>query len=446
METALNPEPTSEFHRRSLFTVIGLMGTVVLMPVQMINLPLQMDVVDVWMLAVLIIFWSGFMFGRQTLIRLSPTYLVAMWLILVACVASTFTAVDHFGSGVVVVKEVYLFAGFITLATLLSRLSPRNFRFVMSIWLATVVLHGMLIVAEFLFPELFRFISGSAGYSVNYETYRPSGLYISSKAGNANKAAVFQLLGYVPLVLARPSRRIATVLGILLLLSILATGSMGTTLAFLVGAVTAVIAIAATGKHVALMARVAVRSMIAVAVLGGILLLVVRDNPVYQDRFESIIVGRAEKSSGGRFALWQRGLETLQESENPLFGIGPENFRDIDVLEKQLHNDLLAFSVERGLFGVLGLVLFAGAAISRSVLLLQIGCKYPQQVGLSTVVFLGVFAAVLFVSQTHQVFHAREIWMVLATQEAMLAHHQRVPVIASQKSRLMHSSECWSGT
>lgn len=422
------------------------MGTFALLPVQMINLPLQMDLVDAWMLAVLIIFWTGFIFGRQTLIKLSAPYMVAMWLILVASLASTFAAVDRFGSGVVVLKEVYLFAGFITLATLLSGLSARNFRFVMSIWLATVVLHGMLIVAEFLFPELFRFISGSAGYSVDYETYRPSGLYISSKAGNANKAAVFQLIGFVPLVLARPSRRIATVLGTLLLASILATGSMGTTSALLVGTVVAIMAIAAMGKHLVFITKLFVQSLIAVTVVGGILLFVVGNNPIYQDHFESIIVGRAEKSSEGRFTLWERGLETLQESETLVFGIGPENFRDVDVLEKQLHNDLLAFSVERGVFGVLGLVLLAGVAISRSVLLLQIGCKSPQQVGLSSVVFLGTFVAVLFVSLTHQVFHAREIWFVLATQEAMLAHYQRVPAIASQQSRLMRSRECWSAT
>ena len=123
------------------------------------------------------------------------------------------------------------------------------------------------------------------------------------------------------------------------------------------------VAVAATGKHVMLMVKFALRSAIAAALLGAILFVVVRDNPVYQDRLEGIIVGRAERSSEGRFTLWQRGLETLQASDTIVLGIGPENFRDVDFLEKQLHNDLLAFSVERGLLGALGLVLFAAVVL-----------------------------------------------------------------------------------
>lgn len=430
--------------RSSPFTVLGLMGMCALMPVQMINLPSQMDVVDFWMLALLIIFWSAFLFGRQAFFRLSTGYWVGIWLILFASIASTFAAVDRIGSGVVVFKEVYLFVCFITLTTLLTRIRTSEFRLVMWVWLATTVLHGTLILAEFVFPELFRFISGTFGHSVSYDTYRPSGLYISSKAGNANKAAVFQLLGFVPLVLARPSRFVSTALGILLLLSILATGSMGTTLAFAIGCFAAILAIVVTGKHFVLMMKLAVRSAIAVAVLVAILFVVVRENPAYQSRFESIIVGRASKSSEGRFTLWQRGLETLQASDNLVFGIGPENFRDVDFLEKQLHNELLAFAVERGLLGALGLVLLAVVAVSRSVLLLRIGCSNPD-VGLSSVVFLGVFASVLFVSLTHQVFHAREIWFVLAAQEGMLAHYHRAPATVTHPARLVRSPECWSG-
>jgi O-Antigen ligase len=178
-----------------------------------------------------------------------------------------------------------------------------------------------------------------------------------------------------------------------------------------------------------------VKTVLGLAVAGGILLVVVGSNPTYRDHFEGIILGRAEKSSEGRFSLWQRGLETLRDSDSVILGIGPECFRDVDVLEKQLHNDLLAFAVERGLIGVLGLLLLAGFAVTRSMLLLQIGCR-DSQVGISTVVFLGTFAAVLFASLTHQVFHAREIWCVLAVQEALLGRQLRVPALAIQKTPL----------
>lgn len=343
----------------------------------------------------------------------------------------------------VVLKEVYLFVTFVTLATLLSKLSARDFRFVMSVWLGAVVLHGLIILLEFLQPSVFRYIAGLAGQSMSYEHFRPSGLFFSPKAGNANKAAVFQLLGFVPLGLARPSRRVATVLGIVLLSSILATGSMGTTLSFIAGFVAAVVAIAVLGNHVVLVTKLVMRSMIAVVLLGGLLFVVIGNNQDYQEHFESIIFGRAQKSSEGRFTLWERGLETLQESNTLLWGLGPENFRDVDVLEKQLHNDVLAFSVERGLLGVLGLVLLAAFAMARAVRLFKLGCKYPQHVGLTTVVVLATFVSVLVVSLTHQVFHCREIWLVLASQEALLVHYGRAPAIAMPRIGLVQSHECW---
>ena len=416
-------QPQWKFRGRSVLAMSGLLGTFVLLPVQMIQLPLQMDAVDFWILGTLSVFWLGFIFGHHTL-NISLPYVVALWLILAGSFVGTFAAVDQVGSCVVILKELYLFFAFITVSTLLARTSISSFRLVMLTWLGTVVLHGALIVAEFLVPELYQYLSGLAGQEMSYQHFRPSGLFFSPKAGNANKAAVFQLLGFVPLLLAGTSRRTASVLGLVLLASILATGSMGTTLAFTVGLIVSVVAIAATGQHLVFLTKLLVRSLLVAAVLSGILLLVLRDNEAYQAHFQSILFGRAEKSSAGRFSLWQRGLDTLSESNTFVWGIGPENFRDVDVQEKQLHNDLLAFSVERGILGTGGLVLLAGIAVCRAAYLLHFSCQHSQLEGIATVVFLGAFAAILFVSLTHQVFHCREIWLVLATQESLLTRYR----------------------
>ena len=99
--------------------------------------------------------------------------------------------------------------------------------------------------------------------------------------------------------------------------------------------------------------------------------------------------------------------------------------------------------VERGVLGVLGLVMLSGVAVIRAVYLIKMGCNHGQDTGLSSVVFLSAFAAVLAVSLTHQVFHAREIWLVLAAQEALLAHHERDPAIAFQANRIIHNRPCW---
>ncbi|MHA2092513.1 MAG: hypothetical protein ACW98K_16830, partial [Candidatus Kariarchaeaceae archaeon] len=83
-------------------------------------------------------------------------------------------------------------------------------------------------------------------------------------------------------------------------------------------------------------------------------------------------------------------------------------------------NDLLAFSVERGLLGTIGLVLLALFAIYKAMYLLLEYNKHRDRSHLVVVVFLAAIAAALVESQTHQIFHARWLWLVLAMQEAMI--------------------------
>jgi O-antigen ligase len=85
-----------------------------------------------------------------------------------------------------------------------------------------------------------------------------------------------------------------------------------------------------------------------------------------------------------------------------------------------LHNDTLAFLVERGLLGLIGLGLFAVIGMSKAVQMMQIFGKDPKRVGFGVVVFLAAMIATMVESLTHQVFHTRELWLVLAVQEAVL--------------------------
>ena len=111
--------------------------------------------------------------------------------------------------------------------------------------------------------------------------------------------------------------------------------------------------------------------------------------------------------------------------DEPLIaGVGPENFREVDGRGNQLHNDLLAFLVERGLLGGFGLVMLGALAFWRSIALLRISGPFGEQVGLRSIVFLATMVSVLVESLTHQVFHSRELWLVLATQEAFVYQSQ----------------------
>lgn len=355
------------------------------------------------------------------------SYGLPLLVILIATCLSAFHAPHPSRGAVVLLKELYLFVWFVTLTALLSGVSQRDLRRMMVVWATVVILHGLLIMAQFLVPQVWHLTIGLAGQSRDYAFFRPSGLFISEKAGDANKAAFFQLMGFVPLILARPPKRVVTFLATLLYLSILATGSMGTTTAVVVGLVASAMTLLVVDKGLRTLRTFLTRVVTIAAFLATSLAIVLSQSPAYRDHLATIITGRAEKSSGGRFALWQRGVDTFIEHDGLLFGVGPDNFRVVDESgnDNQLHNDSLAFTVERGLFGLSGLVLLAIVAITRAVRLLRIRTRDPGSDGLVVVVFLAAMAAILAASLTHQIFHAREMWVVLAVQEAMILHARR---------------------
>jgi len=412
-------EPSQSALSRHII-ITWLMVMLILLPVKIFHFPFNLELVDIWVLMALPVFWLSFFHGGQT--RISLPYTIAILFILIGSFASTFAATNPTKSIIVVLKEIYLFVWFVTVTALLFGLNGRDLRRVIIIWAAAVILHGILIISQFLFPELWRMTTRFAGQAASYAHYRPSGLIISEKAGDANKAAFFQLLGFVPLVLAKPTKRIAIFLGILLFSSILATGSMGTTISFTMGLLTSLFLISIFSKNRALIIKYMVKSVIVISLFAGLFSIVLSQNQNYKKHFEKIITGRAEKSSGGRFDLWKRGIDVLEERKVFLWGVGPENFREVDNAQSdnQLHNDFLAFTVERGLIGFTGLMLFAIIAVMRAIYLLMMYRKYPEQIGLSVVVFPAAMTAVLVVSLTHQIFHARELWLVLALQEAMV--------------------------
>jgi O-antigen ligase len=164
-----------------------------------------------------------------------------------------------------------------------------------------------------------------------------------------------------------------------------------------------------------------VRGLLVIVMFGGLFYAIISLNPRYKTHFERIIVGRFDKSSGSRFNLWQRGIGVLMDHSAIFWGVGPENFRVLDPAQtdNQLHNDTLAFLVERGLIGLLGLALFAGIALRRAFSLLWMVAREPERYRLEVVVFLGAIVAVMIESLTHQVFRTRELWLMLALQEAI---------------------------
>jgi O-antigen ligase len=403
----------------SRLIVIWLAGITVFLPVKIINLPSNFELVDIWILMGWPVLLAIYSMGRHRIINL--TYAIPMWLVMVSSLLSTFASPVASNSLVVILKEVYLFTWFITVTVFLSVLNARDLRRVLYVWSIVAVMHGLLIIAQFFSPEIWRFTNALGGNSVEYQIYRPAGLFICDHAGCANKAAFFQLLGFVPLLLTGFPKKTTLLFGILLLASMLATGSMGATLALTIGTLTAMLVIAAFKKNLFVIIKYFLRFVFASLLLAGVFYVIISQSPTYSDHFERIILGRFDKSSGSRFNLWQRGIGVLLEHNSLLWGVGPENFRVLDPAQtdNQLHNDTLAFLVERGLIGLSGLALFAGIGLRRAVSILQISYKTPNRARLELVVFLAVIIAVMIESLTHQIFRTREMWLVLAVQEAV---------------------------
>jgi len=417
-------------------TMIWLLLTLALLPVKFAMLPHNVNLVDLWIALAMAPFWLAFLLGRQTIV--STPYLASMWLIVLGSLLSTFASPNATQSLIVLIKELFLFAWFVTITVLLSRLSWPNLRLFLLVWMLIELLHGVVIIGEFVSPAFWRAISEFGGQPVTAADYRPSGLFISSAAGDYNKAAFFQILGFVPLLLAGLSKRVTLAVGLVLFCSILATGSMGATVAFACGLVVGVTALAVFSNDLALLVRTVAQLVCGAAVLGSLLLFAIDKS---QERhLESIIVGRVDKSAGSRFDLWSRGLGVAFARDKPLIaGIGPQNFREVDGRSNQLHNDMLAFFVERGPLGVFGLLTLAGFAFWRAISLVQISSTDGRNFGLTSIVFLATLVAVLVESLTHQIFHARELWLVLAVQEAFLYQARSSSMHATSSAELKAS-------
>lgn len=397
------------------FVMIWLLGMFVLLPVKIFHFPFNMDLMDFWIFMALPIFFLSSSARRRTVISWAYTPVIVF--IFAVSFISVFAAPNPAKGLIVIGKEIYLFIWFLMVTAFLSGLSAKDQRRVMVIWSVVVILHGLFIIAQFLSPALWQLTKSITGNVETYDTYRSPGLF-----PNANAAALSQLMGFVPLVLAKYPAPVAIGLGICLFLSILGTGSMGATLGTLIGLAVALFVILVLSKKKITIPKYFGPLLVATIVIGGAFLFVIGQSETYQSRLEGIIFGRADRSSGGRFDLWERGVDVFLKHSGFFWGVGPENFREIDGKDKQLHNDFMAFAVERGLLSVIALGIFGAIAFSRALFLFRT-CTAGSS--LNVVVFLSAVAAMLFESLTHQIFHYREVWLVLAVQEAMIFKRQQ---------------------
>lgn len=389
--------------------VTYLLGVVILCVEQFLALPQNLSSVDFWNLLFFPVCWLYLIYMRRP-IRFP--YALGMWFILLGSFVGTFFSFDPLASIIFITKEVYLYAWFVTLVSVFASLEPDLVRRILLVWLAVAVLHGVLLVAEFVSPNFYGFFISALG-KIGIVDAR----YVGRPAGFFEDpvwAALFQLMGFVPLLLGGLRRGLSLFLGTVLLSSILATASLGALGSLLGASVVAVVLLLLMGRHLKFLVWLA--AVMACAV--GLIYITINLLPDVRARLEHLTTDRAAHTAGERLHIWGGGTEVLFSRE-AILGVGPNNYRDF-LEDKTLHNDTLEFGVERGVIGLLGLVLLAGEALNSAVKILLNEIKTGDTARPRGVIFLAMLFGVLLESNAHQIFHFRSVWLGLALLEATL--------------------------
>lgn len=223
-----------------------------------------------------------------------------------------------------------------------------------------------------------------------------SALRARATFANPNVAGHFlatALIGMQALPLPRWLRRTVTVL---VLVALARTSSFGALLQVTVGA------LAMTSGRVRAAVRgqpqLLVATAVAAVVVGALAWQLVPDLLPERSETSGLSSSRLERSAGGRFDTWGEGVALL--GRHP-FGVGPGSTNGLQLLEheQELHNEPLAYLVERGPLAFAGFVLL-GVALWRLA---------PRS-GVARALLLG-FAVSSLVRETS---HYRHLWVVLA--------------------------------
>jgi O-antigen ligase len=127
-------------------------------------------------------------------------------------------------------------------------------------------------------------------------------------------------------------------------------------------------------------------------------------------------VGRLNNSVATRLSIWSSALRGGFSQSAVGVGVGEAQTIQVNnvALGKSLHNDVLAFLLERGVVGLTALLLLIGLVVRWSARLARAG---PVLLGGQIWRVQGLAAGVAancVISFTHESFHFRHVWMLAA--------------------------------
>jgi O-antigen ligase len=387
-------------------------GVVVFLPLLLPSGPGNSALVDVFAVVYVVTATAGFLRSGRPLRTPAGA---AFGLIVLASVVALVASADPSKGLLNLSIDLYLFALFLAVANDLAG-RRRALQAILEAWTVAALAWGTLLIATFLHAVPAGLAKALLGQTFNDR--------LATTTGNPNLAASFMLVSYfVALGSPWPRRRLARVLVLgWILFGMYVTGSNGA----LTG-VAAGWAFLALGPYLrAARTRAQLMAVAGAGLLAVTLLLAVAVSVVGVPRFGLADVnaiaarerngafadnlGRLDRGTRVRLQLWDSGFRGA--GPRLAVGLGPGEAIDVVVNAKgghqSLHNDFIAYLIERGVLGLVGLVALYVALLRWSGSLLVAGGSGPAAMrGLGA----GV-AANLVMSLTHETMHFRHVWLL----------------------------------
>lgn len=392
-------------------SVIMLLPVVMFLPLLIPHGPSNTSPVDVLIVLYLFTATIGWFTARRPMTF--PLLAVTAFILVVSLVGIGTSQFAGVGRTAVLI-DVYLYVFFLAAVNDL-RPSQRALRIVLGTWVLTAVAWAVLangITFHFLPEGLARLILSNSR-ALNRA---------SAAASNPNLAASYFLVSLFVLA-ASPwprSRWLRWLAGAWLLLAIYATGSVAGMVGLFAGlaAMLGSFLVRRAGSTARQTQVVIALAIVALALVAGGVLRTVATRSVLSDVasisadqkqggvFQNSL-GRSNRSLNGRLTLWAQGLTKSSGRGYDLFGVGAGAAK-YTVDYKSLHNDFLAYLVERGIFAFFGLAVLWWLVFRQALRLL--GPRGPTQFH---ALGAAVFATFAF-SMTHQTLHFRHVWLLFA--------------------------------
>ncbi|MGZ6872682.1 MAG: O-antigen ligase family protein [Blastococcus sp.] len=383
--------------------------SVALQPLLRPSGPLNSSPVDLALLLTVLVtaVWAG-----TSSVRLRAPFAAAVGLMVLGGAIAGLNGPLPGTSLITLTQDLVLFAWATAITNLARR--PGVLRVLSTTWSLTSVVCAAVLV----FAALF-------GWTAVEGFIAKDGNRASFTFGDPDYASMYWVFSvFIVYATQRPRRAWLRRLGyVLLIWSLVLTQSNGGLVALPVGA-GLVLLVAAHRRFGTMAALFAL--LVTVASVGALLtsvpLSAIQESARYSGQpLLQETVGRSDASSSQRSTLTHEAMQ-LYDTDGPL-GSGPGTTKELLTARhyayaKEAHDDFLAALVERGLIGLVGILVLLVEAVSKSARVLR-GPPHgwpelPRPVGLVA----GLLAALL-AGTYYEVLHIRYVWLLLALTAAV---------------------------